>query len=78
MPGVYSKMLDPQNHKGNIAEKVVFIMRKYKPYYKNFRKCTKKQISFEAQAKIDEFKMELMCLGLPKEVVNGLHSRMML
>ena len=78
MPCVHSKSFDPQNPKGNIANKIFFIMSKYKPYYLLFKKCSKKQLSFEARGNISEFKMELMSLGLSKQIVNGLHARMML
>ena len=78
MPCVHSKFAGSNNPKGNIAEKIIFIMHKYKPFYLLFKKCSKKQLSFEANGTISEFKMELMCLGLPKQIINGLHARMML
>ena len=78
MPAVNSKFFNFENPKGNIAEKTFLIMHKYKPCYLVYKKCPKKQLSFEANDMISQFKMELMCLGLPKQVVNGLHARMML
>jgi len=78
MPAVNSKFFNFENPKGNITDKILFLLHKYKPAYLHFKKCSKKQLSFEAKAHISEFKMELMSLGLPKQIVNGLHSRMML
>ena len=74
-----SKPVDFQNPKGTIADKVFIIMHRYKPFYKIFKTpFSMKLISFEAKAKISQFKMEIMALGLPKQVAEGLHARMML
>ena len=75
MPAVLSKFV--KTEKLDIKEQILDIMDKYKPIYTYFRRSSKKQLSFEAQDTISQFKMEIMALGLPKEVAEALHGRMM-
>ena len=78
MPAVHSKEVDFLNPKGTITDKLFFILSKYKLSYKQFKevKCYK-QLSFEARRTVSQFKMEVMSLGYPKEVAEGLHARLM-
>ena len=76
MPAVHSKKMQSLDQLP-VDVQILFIMKKYKNSYIPLQGASKKHISFEGQRAISNFKMEIMSLGLPKQVAERLHAEMM-